>query len=338
MANCSEGYTPLSEFDWHDECDVPEIGVAAVRWLNVAFSALFTLTVAFLWCFRRRHYCHKPPAPRCLLIFIPCGSSIILARSLFGALVPTARVVISLPAAILTHAAGAGITFLIVLFIYVEVKLINESYKGLGGAPLRCVPPLVLIVGMIETSIFALTAFVGYYGSAVISPNVSFWVSALLAICTVGPLICIFGCVIYAKLTNRKAGKRRDKLAKRIIVVVATTTGIIALGGIFALIAISGRVPKGDWLYLELCWAPVIAVYAFIFYLLSHRKTRRRRTRVGSLQETTVKTDTTTTAGAESVATVSPTADTKRAKDREDQPPISQTSVTSSDHESGQSA
>lgn len=280
---CSPGWTNLAEFTVLTTCQIPVEADRSLRGISVAL-ALITCVIECV--FLKLRHKGKRGVSLAILILILCLGPVMTIRPLIG-LFTDLRSVNSLLVSLITHMSAAAVTMTSILFLYLEMKIIERGFLKLKHPCARAAAakiPVVVSTSVIEVVLFTGGGLLSYFYPT-IRPYQTFWIPVIFIVFTIILYYCILGLIIYISI--KKMYRRKYKrLGNHILITCCCCGGLALFAGALGIYATLGLNPI-DWIFIELGWIANIGYNTIIFFLVIRRKKRRSpRSKESGISET----------------------------------------------------
>jgi hypothetical protein len=270
---CPAGWTTRSELSTLDGCNVPILGTTILK-LGVAILAAIALVIE-ISVFGRQYFdvVKKNRSTLTLLIWTIIQNIIMAMRPVLGYslnMVPAT----TLWLAFITHVSAALAAGIVVLFIFIQIKILAKSAMGKTNWLYRHKKLILIILGTLQAVLFVIGPFIAY--GAGISLHLMFWSPVIIVDFTIIPYFCTLGIMLYIKITKMKTNnkKKANRLITSIVLcsVLGLFTGVV---GIYSVM-----VNTYEWALIELCWLADIVFNVIFFFLFAKTKSSKMRSTV----------------------------------------------------------
>ena len=289
---CLPDWMDVSEFSVHADCDVHRLGQLGLRLGTVVLAGLLLMVMLGVWTRFARLLWSKTPVVRAILLWS-------VAQTLLMAVRPVLNVTLGVVSvlqpwmAVIVHASAAADAGLVVTFLFLEARLLQEaSIKGGRGPRMtavvaaRTLRSVFLAAGILQAVLFLLGPLVVWLvGTSLMPPRIAFWAVVALVDFTLLPFFLVLTRAIARRLRASLEGAggemsanrrlQRGKLARRLDLIGVLCGALILFTGTVALACCVG-VPTADWVLDEAAWISAIGFNGIIFWLLARKQLRQR--------------------------------------------------------------
>lgn len=259
---CPEGWTKQSELSIVDGCIVPIAGVFGLKISLVSLAlTVFLVKLILLGC-RWNEILQKEKTTIILLIWLVVNKLVIAARPLVG-LISGLYPENNLGLAFMNNASGVSAAGIVILFIYIQVKVLAKSAMGKTNWLYSNKKIILIILGAVQAFLFLLGPFLSYFLSVPLYKL--FWGVVVVIDFTVIPYFCTLGIMIYRKIANSVQKDVKKSVGRRLLItvilcsVLGFSTGAI---GVFSII-----INRYEWALVELAWM-ADTVFDIIFFAM----------------------------------------------------------------------
>lgn len=162
------------------------------------------------------------------------------------------------------HASTAMMCSVLLLFMYIELKLLLRGSLKTRGRSLRSTQWVIGMMIGVEAALFMVSpvvcAAVGLPG------NVAFWVPVIVIDFTAIPYFSFLGISIHKKVSRLEQHKKTGQRLLIMIIVCSVLGVFTGCAGVVAVI-----VDQVDWIIVRLCWLAAIIFNQLIFNSLVRR-------------------------------------------------------------------
>ena len=264
--SCPSDWTKQSELSILTNCDIPIIGVLALKLTVIGLAFLILLVELIIWGYNYHSIKGKGNPTLILLIWTVAQNLIMSLRPMVGLSAGiTPRTTLWL--AFLTHISAASAAGIVILFIYIQVKILAKSAMGKTNWLYSNKKIILTVLGFVQAILFLLGPFGSHFLNLPLYQM--FWIPVVIIDFTVIPYFCVLGILIYHKISHMqrddsKATGRRLLLTVLLCSVLGLFTGAV---GIYASIA-----NTYEWALIELCWLADIVFNAIFFGMFVRAK------------------------------------------------------------------
>jgi hypothetical protein len=268
--SCPIGWTRSSELSSLFDCDIPIIADQSLK--GIAFSlGILVLIGELITLFVRIDSVQTKGGPTIILIVWTLLQNIVMVLRPGLGLLLNVRSETTLWMAFITHISGATASGLVILYIYIELEIIEKSsMKKKVGFLLENKGIILIGIGVFDTLFFLVGPLISYYTSVPLYQM--FWAPVVAIDFTVIPYFCFLSGRIYIEI---KKMIRDDfkKLSRQILITGFVCSGIgLFTGGVGIYLLIENRY---EWAFIELCWISDIIFNCIIFAVLVRRRVRQ---------------------------------------------------------------
>lgn len=269
VTNCSTGWSRTSDLRQFTDCVVSIETLNIIRLVSIAVSLVLFLIELVSLVLRRSVILSNKRLVLVLIGWTLLEPLIMLVRP-FTLYFTTLNSYDSLLMGLITYLSAASIAGIAILFIYIEVRLLQKSVFSMNSAvpiQLNYKKGVLTGAGIVQTVAFGVGPFINVYGD--ITAAITFWVPVILVDFLVIPYFCYLGILIYQRVVTTKPA-----LARRLLIIVVVcgllslSTGGMAILGVTQLLFF-------DWLFLDLSW-PLATMFAGMICYLFIRKTMKK--------------------------------------------------------------
>lgn len=261
IPTCELGWTRQSELSILPECDVSIMGVFILKFLVIALGLCLFLVeiITFVCNFSITTKKRKPTI--ILLVWVMIQNFLMIARPSLGLLLGIAPAN-TLWLAFVTHISALLAAGIVILFIYIQIKILAKSAMGKEHWLYSNKKPILIILGCVQAVCFLIGPVISYYVGVPL--YLMFWIPVIIVDFTLIPYFCSLGIILYIKIIHMQ---REDKkvIAKRLItsIIFCSVLGIFTGAvGIYSVI-----INTHEWVLMELCWLSDLVFNAIFFFL-----------------------------------------------------------------------
>lgn len=264
---CPLGWTRQSELSHLSECDVPLLGVLILKIAVIGVASVVFFSELLLLACRYSHVMKKGIPTRILLFWSMLQNLPIISRPALGlglGIVPET----SLWLAFITHISAALAAGIVILFLYIQIKLLAKSAMGKTNWLYSNKKKILIVLGTLQAVLFVVGPLISYF--LPVTLYIMFWIPVIVVVFTVIPYFCTLGIIIYHKISNMQnnAGGGR-----RLLVLVFLCTGLSLFTGVVGIYLLI--VNTYEWALFELCWLSDAVFNAIFFTIFIRTKSRK---------------------------------------------------------------
>lgn len=255
---CPELYSRQGEFVISDDCVVPVVATQiadVITVLSVVASIISMVILLFV------HNTKRPSINRGIIGWTVIEQFFMMIRpslSLMGWHPTTFWVTM------VVHASTAMMCSVLLLFMYIELKLLLRGSLKSRGRSLRSTQCVIGTMIGVEATLFMVSpvvcATVGLPG------NVAFWVPVIVIDFTAIPYFSFLGISIHRKISRLEQHKKTSQRLLTVMIVCSVLGAFTGCAGVVAVV-----VDQVDWIIVRLCWLAAIAFNQLIFISLVRR-------------------------------------------------------------------
>jgi hypothetical protein len=173
--------------------------------------------------------------------------------------------------AFITHMSGASAAGLVILFIYIQLGIVEKaSMKKKVGFLLENKGSILVVIGVVQALLFLVGPLVSYFTSVPLFQM--FWSPVVAIDFTVIPYFCFLSGRIYVEI-NKMIRDDYKKLSRQILITGIICSGIGIFTGVVGIYLLAEN--RYEWVFIELCWISDIFFSCIIFAVLARRRARQ---------------------------------------------------------------
>jgi hypothetical protein len=255
---CPEFYSRQGEFVISDDCVVPVVAaqIADVVTVLAVVASIISMVVLLLV-----HNTKRPRINSGIIVWTIIEQFFMMIRpslSLIGWHPTTFWVTM------VVHASTAMMCSVLLLFMYLELKLLLRGSLKSRGRSLRSTQCVIGTMIAVEAALFMVSpvvcATIGLPG------NVAFWVPVIAIDFTAIPYFSFLGISIHRKISRLEQHKKTSRRLLTVIIICSVLGVFTGCAGVVAVI-----VDQVDWIIVRLGWLAAIAFNQLIFISLVRR-------------------------------------------------------------------
>jgi len=296
-ANCSSGFSTLTEFQILGACDISLVADEALKGTSLALAGVL-LIAEFLVLLRRRSLGYKRNVALTLVLWTALQNVIMPIRPLVG-IFTTARAVNNIFMRLLAAAEASSTSMVSILFLFLEMRLLHRTaikqtpMQGCFGIAQDVLSKrlTVAVVASVLQGIFFFGGALASWWWPLLSPPVAFWAPVVIVVNTVIICYCALALIIW-----RRIRRSHSRTARRILLPVLACTALGGLAGFVGIFCCVGSDPAVAEILLEIVWIASLLYSALLFYITSAKTSRQRRVETPTPQKSkSISKDTGTT-------------------------------------------
>lgn len=272
---CSDGWHNIDEFSIIENCVIPYIGEILLKILVIILCGSYFSAETIIYIFRYNILSSKKLINKILLIWIILNNLLMMIRPILGLFSIEYKSINYISIAILIGISGASSAGIVILFVYIQVRLLERaSMKStkLNNILFRKRAIILGTIGLIQAIIFIFGPLLYYFGKYIKLYH-SFWFPVMLIDCFIIPYFCILGLIIFFKLKNM-IQETYNNLAISILIMIIICTILGIFTNAVSLYAMIGN-HEYDWILIELCWIADVTFNIILFSNLSKNKKKK---------------------------------------------------------------
>jgi len=266
VTECPLGWTRQSELSKLSECDVPILGVTILK-LSVPVLAAFIFFIeCILFSCRFSSIMKKGKSTIILVCWVILQNLVMSLRPIIGVtmgIVPAS----SLWFAFVTHISTIFAAGIVVLFIYIQIKILAKSALGKTNWLYSNKKIILGLMGSTHSALFLIGPLISNFTG--ISLHIMFWSTVIAIVFTLIPYFFASGVILYHKIMHIRRDDNKA-IARRLLVTIILCSGLSLFTGAVGLYSIF--VNTYEWALIELCWIADLVFNAIFFLLFSRTK------------------------------------------------------------------
>ena len=265
---CDIGWTSISEFYVSNKCNVNILWDLILRIISCCIGGIFMLGQIIILIRRQKIFRKKKMLSRVVLVMSIIQNLIMIIRPLLGILTGW-RSSTNLIIEFITHISAASLTVNIIIFIYIEARLIYKSSMIKHQMfVVKHRKKILTVMSVITTMLYLIGPLITFYTSY-LNHYLVFWIVIVFTKFTVVSYFCFLGVNVYLII---KQEDRFKELARHIIIAISICSIMGILTVTIGILSCTGTVSI-DWILIEIYWdSDIISNTAIFSILIQHRK------------------------------------------------------------------